>query len=982
MAKQSEQILEEQLIVQLQKLGYTYVQIDGEVDLLFNLKRQLEKHNQSALKRTGEEQFSVTEFERVLNILNKGSVFEKGKTLRQKQHILRDNGDNLYFEFLNIEHWCQNQYQVTNQVSQEGKYKNRYDVTILINGLPLVQIELKRRGLELKEAFNQVNRYQRHSFSSNAALFQYVQIFIISNGVNTKYYANNRNQSFKQTFYWTDIENKRLSNILNGFTDAFLEPCHLSKMICKYVVLNETYKIPMVLRPYQFYAVEALIERVKSQGLATQPKNGYIWHTTGSGKTLTSFKASQILMALPQVHKVVFVVDRKDLDNQTIKEFNSFQEGSIDGSDNTQNLVRQFTGTYVDKKGESKNSNLIVTTIQKLNTAISKLKYESKMSELKDKRIIFIFDECHRSQFGDTHKRIKEFFSNAQMFGFTGTPIFADNAAKNEHGKRTTKDLFEDCLHKYVITDAIKDENVLKFSVEYVGRYKWRDERPFASNIDIEVEDIDTKELMEDGVRLEKITDYIIAHHSRKTHNRDFTAMFCINNVATLIKYVDLFKRKKEEGLHNLNIATIFSYGVNEDDADANGILNADQDFDQVDLEMAAEPPAGYKINLHSREKLEEFIGDYNKLFGDNFTTRDSQSFYNYFNDVSKKVKERKIDILLVVNMFLTGFDSPTLNTMYVDKNLRYHGLIQAYSRTNRILNEQKSQGNIVAFRNLKSRTDEAITLFSNKEAIEVIIMKPYEDYAVKFDEAFDHLIALTPTLESVDELVSEDDELEFIKAFRDLMRIKNILASFSDFKWEDLEMTEQQFEDYKSKYLDLYDKVKRGHEKEKVSILEDVDFELELIHRDEINVTYIIQLLIKLKSQKQKDTSKAEQEIFNLLSNETTLRSKRELIEKFILENLPVIENPDDVPEAFDKYWNKEQEEAFSKLVTEENLSAGKTEKLIENYLFAERQPLRDEVLELIDGDKPSVLHRKKLGDRILKRLMDFVETFMNGMM
>jgi len=682
------------------------------------------------------------------------------------------------------------------------------------------------------------------------------------------------------------------------------------------------------------------------------------------------------------VHKVVFVVDRKDLDNQTIKEFNSFQEGSIDGSDNTQNLVRQFTGTYVDKKGESKNSNLIVTTIQKLNTAISKLKYESKMSELKDKRIIFIFDECHRSQFGDTHKRIKEFFSNAQMFGFTGTPIFADNAAKNEHGKRTTKDLFEDCLHKYVITDAIKDENVLKFSVEYVGRYKWRDERPFASNIDIEVEDIDTKELMEDGVRLEKITDYIIAHHSRKTHNRDFTAMFCINNVATLIKYVDLFKRKKEEGLHNLNIATIFSYGVNEDDADANGILNADQDFDQVDLEMAAEPPAGYKINLHSREKLEEFIGDYNKLFGDNFTTRDSQSFYNYFNDVSKKVKERKIDILLVVNMFLTGFDSPTLNTMYVDKNLRYHGLIQAYSRTNRILNEQKSQGNIVAFRNLKSRTDEAITLFSNKEAIEVIIMKPYEDYAVKFDEAFDHLIALTPTLESVDELVSEDDELEFIKAFRDLMRIKNILASFSDFKWEDLEMTEQQFEDYKSKYLDLYDKVKRGHEKEKVSILEDVDFELELIHRDEINVTYIIQLLIKLKSQKQKDTSKAEQEIFNLLSNETTLRSKRELIEKFILENLPVIENPDDVPEAFDKYWNKEQEEAFSKLVTEENLSAGKTEKLIENYLFAERQPLRDEVLELIDGDKPSVLHRKKLGDRILKRLMDFVETFMNGMM
>ncbi len=979
MSRQSEQILEDQLIAQLQKLGYGYIVINSEQDLLLNLKGQLEKHNQSALSKTGNAQFTQTEFEKILNLLSKGSVFEKGKTLRQKQHIVRDASagsadENLYFEFLNTEHWCQNQYQVTNQVSQEGKFKNRYDVTILINGLPLVQIELKRSGLELKEAFNQINRYQRHSFGANSALFQYVQIFIISNGVNTKYYANNRNQSFKQTFYWTDIENKRLSNILNGFTDTFLERCHLSKMICKYIVLNEAYKIPMVLRPYQYYAVEALIERVKNS-----TKNGYIWHTTGSGKTLTSFKASQILMALPQVHKVVFVVDRKDLDYQTTKEFNSFQEGCIDGTDNTQNLVKQFTGTYVDKKGEAKNSKLIVTTIQKLNTAISKLKYEAKMADLKDKRIIFIFDECHRSQFGDTHKRIKEFFNNAQLFGFTGTPIFKDNAAKNEHGKRTTKDLFEDCLHKYVITDAIKDENVLKFAVEYVGRYKHKDGRE--TNIDIEVEDIDTKELMEDETRLDKITDYIISHHNRKTHSREFTAMFCINNVPTLIKYVDLFKKKKAEGLHNLSIATIFSYGANEDDADANGFINFEQDFDNVDLNVVAEPMPEYKINPHSRDKLEEFIQDYNKLFGDNFTTKDSQSFYNYYNDISKKVKERKIDILVVVNMFLTGFDSPTLNTMYVDKNLRYHGLIQAYSRTNRILNEQKSQGNIVAFRNLKNRTDEAITLFSNKEAIEVIIMKPYEDYTAKFDEAFEHLISLTPTTDKVDDLETEDDELEFIKAFRDLMRIKNILTAFSDFKWADLKMTEQQFEDFKSKYLDLYDKVKSNHQKEKVSILEDVDFELELIHRDEINVAYIIQLLIKLKSQTQKDTTKAEQEIFNLLSTETTLRSKRELIEKFIQENLPVIVDTENIEPEFEKYWNAEQQNAFLKLVQEESLSAAKTEKLIEDYLFAERQPLRDEVLELIDGEKPSLLQRKKLGDRILKRIMDFVETFINGM-
>lgn len=967
MSKQSEQILEEQLIAQLQKLGYGYISLNNEAALLGNLKNQLEKHNNISL--------SDAEFDKVLNLLNKGSVFEKSKTLRQKQHIVRDNGDNLYFEFLNTEHWCQNQYQVTNQVSQEGKYKNRYDVTILINGLPLVQIELKRRGLELKEAFNQVNRYQRHSFGANAALYQYVQIFIISNGVNTKYYANNRNQSFKQTFYWTDVENKRLTNILNGFTDAFLEPCHISKMICKYIVLNEAYKIPMVLRPYQFYAVEALIDRVKNSN-----KNGYIWHTTGSGKTLTSFKASQILMNFPEVHKVVFVVDRKDLDYQTTKEFNSFSDGCIDGTDNTANLVKQFIGTYKDKKGEAKNTKLIVTTIQKLNTAISKLKYEKKMADLKDKRIIFIFDECHRSQFGDTHKRIKEYFNNAQMFGFTGTPIFADNANKNELGKRTTKDLFEDCLHKYVITDAIKDENVLKFSVEYVGRYKQKDT---ATEIDIEVEDIDTQELMEDEKRLEKIADYIINNHNRKTHSKDFSAMFCVDSVKSLIRYYDIFKRKKLAGEHNLNIATIFSYAANEDDADANGFI-------PEEVSVVEEPRALYGLQAHSREKLDEYIEDYNQLYDVKYSTKTSEDFYNYYNDISKKLKDRerqpenvnnRIDVLLVVNMFLTGFDAKKVNTLYVDKNLKYHGLIQAFSRTNRILNEQKSQGNIVVFRNLKNRTDEAITLFSNKEAIEVIIMKPYEDYVAKFDEAFEKLLEVTPTTDAVNDLESEDDELNFIKAFRDLMRNKNILTAFSDFKWEDLKMNEQLFEDFKSKYLDLYDKVKSNHQKEKVSILEDVDFELELIHRDEINVAYIIQLLIKLKSQTQKDTTKAEKEIFNLLSTEATLRSKRELIEKFILENLPVISDPDNITPAFEQFWNEEQQKEFSKIVQEENLSAEKTEKLIEDYLFAEREPLRDEVLELIEGEKPSLLQRKKLGDRILKRIVDFVETFINGM-
>ncbi|WP_421811068.1 type I restriction endonuclease subunit R [Flagellimonas sp.] len=948
MSTQPEQVLENQLVEQLSNQGYAKVSIPDEAALLANLKAQLEKHNNIT--------FTAKEFERVLNILSKGSVFEKAKTLREKQHIVRDNGDNLYFEFLNTEHWCQNQYQVTNQVTMEGSYKNRYDVTLLVNGLPLVQIELKRRGLEMKEAFNQINRYQRHSFGAKSALFQYVQIFVISNGVNTKYYANNRHQSFKQTFYWTNKENKRLTNILNGFTSEFLEPCHISKMICKYIVLNETHKILMVLRPYQFYAVEALIDRVKNS-----TKNGYIWHTTGSGKTLTSFKASQIIMKMPQVKKVVFVVDRKDLDYQTTKEFNSFSKGSIDGTDNTKALVKQF----------SDDTKIIVTTIQKLNTAISKRNYLAKMEQLKDERIVFIFDECHRSQFGDTHNRIKSFFNNHQMFGFTGTPIFADNAVKNELGKRTTKELFGECLHKYVITDAIKDENVLKFSVEYVGRYKQKES---ATEIDIEVEDIDRKELMESPKRLEKIADYIIANHNRKTHSKEFTAMFCVGSTDMLVQYYDILHRKREEGKHNLKIATIFSFVANEDDADANGYI-------PEEVSVVEEAAALYGMNSHKRDKLESYIGHYNQMFGSNFSTKDSQSFYNYYNDISKKVKERKIDVLLVVNMFLTGFDSPALNTLYVDKNLKYHGLIQAYSRTNRIVNEQKSQGNIVVFRNLKKATDEAITLFSNKEAIEVIIMKPYEEYVKKFNEAFINLLQVTPTVNSVNDLVSEEDELEFIKAFRELMRLKNTMTTFANFDWEDLAMNEQLFNDFRSKYLDLWQKTKHDTAKEKVSILDDVDFELELIHRDEINVTYILKLLAALKDAKKSEQEAKKKEIVDILSGEANLRSKRELIEKFIQENLPYIEDTDTIPQEFEKFWTAEQQSAFNKFVKEENLSSERTQKLIEDYLYAEREPLRDELLNLIEGDKPSVLKRKTIGDRLLKKVVNFVDTFINGM-
>lgn len=945
MPTQSEQVLEDTLVSQLVSLGYEQVEIRNEDDLLKNLKSQIEKHNKIKL--------SDEAFKTVLNHLNKGNVFERAKILRDKMVYRKPTGETAYLEFLDVENWCQNQFQVTRQITIEGKYQNRYDVTILMNGLPLVQIELKRRGLGLKEAFNQTNRYQKHSYGASQALFNYIQVFVISNGVDTKYYANNRYQSFKQTFFWSDEDNKRITQ-LDQFTETFLEPCHISKMICKYTVLNEAYKILMILRPYQYYAAEAIIDRVKNSD-----KNGYIWHTTGSGKTLTSFKASQVLMKQANIHKVVFVVDRKDLDYQTTKEFNSFSMGSIDGTDNTAALVKQF----------SDDTKLIVTTIQKLNTAISKQAHLSKMEKLKDKKMVFIFDECHRSQFGATHKRIKEFFNNVQMFGFTGTPIFAENAVKNDLGKRTTTELFDECLHKYVITDAIRDENVLKFSVEYVGKYTQKPESK--TNLDINVEDIDTSELLESEERLKKIADYVIANHNRKTHSKNFTAMMCVANVKTLIKYYDIFKAKREAGEHHLKIATIFSYGVNEDDPDASGNY------------MFEEPPPGTvpegAINTHSRDKLEEFIGDYNQTYNTKFTTKDSRSFYNYYNDIARRVKLKEIDVLLVVNMFLTGFDSPTLNTLYVDKNLRYHGLIQAYSRTNRIINELKSQGNIVVFRNLKKATDEAITLFSNKEAIDVIVMKPIEDYVEIFNQAVEELHAIAPTIDSVNDLETEDDELKFIKSFRELLRLKNILVTFADFSFDDLAMSEQDFEDYKSKYLDLYDKVKSSTGKEKVSILEDVDFELELIHRDEINVAYILRLLSNYNAASPEEKERINKRISEILAGDVELRSKRDLILEFIDNNLPEIADEDRITDEFDIFWNQKRKEAFEKLCREENLPPDRVSTIIGEYLFTERKPLPDTIINLLEV-KPKILERKSIIERITNKVLDYVNVFING--
>ncbi|WP_010661898.1 type I restriction endonuclease subunit R [Marinilabilia salmonicolor] len=945
MNAQPEQILENNLVKQLVELGYEKVFIKDEGDLLLNFKKQLEIHNEIIL--------SENDFKQVLNYINKGNVFERAKILRDRVPYTDDQGENKTVELINQIHWCQNEFQVTQQITMEGKYKNRYDVTILINGLPLVQIELKRRGLELKEAFNQTNRYERHSYGAGQGLFQFIQIFVISNGVNTKYYANGpiKARSFKQTFFWSNEKNQPVSQLSN-FTDAFLEPCHISKMITNYVVLNESQKILMVLRPYQYYATEAIIERVK-----TTRKFGYIWHTTGSGKTLTSFKTAQILTAFPKVHKVVFVVDRKDLDYQTIKEFNSFCEDSIDGTNNTNALVTQFGGS----------NKLMVTTIQKLNTAVSKNRFLEKMEPLRDERIVFIFDECHRSQFGKTHETIKNFFRQGQMFGFTGTPIFEKNAGTNEYGKRTTGMLFGDCLHKYVITDAIRDQNVLKFSIEYIRTFKKKDHI-----LDIEVEAIDEAEVMAAPQRLNNVADYIIENHNRKTHSREFTSILCVSGVPTLIDYYRIFKQKKEEGQHNLRIATIFSYQANEDDKDAVGFVE-DEEF-----LTAAEPRMEYDTK-HSRDALEEFIGDYNKEYQTNFTTRDSESFYRYYKDISRKVKNRQVDVLLVVNMFLTGFDSKTLSTLYVDKNLKYHGLIQAFSRTNRILNELKSQGNIVCFRNLKQATDDAITLFSDKDAKDEIIIKPYNEYVKQFNEAFIQMLQIAPTVNSVNDLPDEDKELEFIKAFRELMRLKNVLNTFTEFTFDDISMEEQSFEDYKSKYLDLYEKARNQNQKEKVSILNDIDFELELIHRDEINVTYILKLLGNLKNANPEEREKQKKSILDTVAGDTQLRSKRELIERFIQENLPHIEETDDIPDAFYAFWNKERQQAIEQMGKEENLDSDKIQEIIGEYLFTEKKPLRDEIIAAMH-ERPKLKERGTTAERITKRIMRFVETFING--
>jgi type I restriction enzyme R subunit len=932
MNHQTEQQLENILITQLQTLGFEKASIPDQDKFLLNLKTQLEKFNKT--------EFTNEEYLKIINHLNKGDRFQKAKTLRDRFALHRNDGTVFYVSFFNTEKWCKNEYQVSHQITQEGRYTNRYDVTLLINGLPLVQIELKRRGVEMKEAFNQIQRYHKHSFSGT--LFEYIQIFVISNGVNTKYFANNPKQTFEQTFFWTDKKNNKITK-LEDFANVFLEKCTVSKMIAEYIVLAEALQIPMILRPYQYFAVKAIENRVKESN-----KNGYIWHTTGSGKTLTSFKASQVLSENPDIKKVLFVVDRKDLDIQTTKEFNSFSDGSVDGTNNTNNLVKQL---------EDVNRKLIVTTVQKLDIAIGRESYLRRFENLANEKVVIIFDECHRSQFGQTHARIKSFFKKAQLFGFTGTPILAENNI----GGVTTIDVFDECLHNYIITNAISDNNVLGFAVEYVGKYTQRDKDVVDSDIETYTDEmvpgINTKEVLEDEKRLAKIANYILSDWKIKTKNGKFNALFAVSGIEVLKKYYKLLNEKKPE---DFKLATIFTFQANEDES--SDILDADVFAGEVAT-----------VNIHSRDFLEDCIKEYNKNFNTNFST---DRFYDYFKDLQTRIKNKEVDLVLVVNMFLTGFDSKRLNTLYVDKNLRFHGLIQAYSRTNRLLDSSKPHGNIVSFRNLKKATDTALRLFGNENAKDIVFKKPYEEQKKEFNLKLEELKSEAQNPEEVDLILSEEAKARFVKTFRDLLRIKSSLETFAEFTFDDLDISEQEFYDFQSKYLDIYDGRKGGTGGDGGSIIDEIDFEIELTIRDIINYDYIIMLIVGLKDIKtERGREKRADEILRIFDRDVVLRKKRELIKKFIEENLPTISAGTDVETVFKEFWNSERYEVLKKIAEEENIPVKNLESLIGDYLYTQKFP-RDQV---IANQLPNlrILERETVISRIKRAIQDFVERF-----
>ena len=916
MSYQSEAKLEEKLLSQLVDMGYQKIDIKDEDALHSNFRKIVNRRN---IERLGGLELSDKEFERLLIIISGKSVFESAKILRDKHVLTRDDNSKVYIELFDVAKWCINEFQVFSQITMEKTYENRYDVTILINGLPVVQIELKRSGIDVNEAFNQIDRYRKHSYKG---LFRYIQIYVVSNSQETRYFSNSDNETLKShMFYWSDANNKRI-NKLEDFAYDFLEKCRVSKIIARYMIINETDKQLMIMRPYQVYAVETIVDRATETG-----NNGYVWHTTGSGKTLTSFKASQILSNESNIEKVFFLVDRRDLDSQTIDEFNKFEPDSVDMVDSTASLV---------KKIKDSNKKMIVTTIQKMSNAINKNAHV--LEEYRKKRVIFIIDECHRTQFGDMHKAISSHFENAQYFGFTGTPRFPEN--KSQDGRVTT-DIFEKCLHKYLIKDAIRDGNVLGFSVEYISTFKSH----INENDETKAEAIDTDEVWMADERIESVVKHIISIHDSKTRNKEYTAILTVQSIDMLVKYYDAFKNVNS----NLKIAGIYTFGANEESKG-------------IDSE-------------HSRDSLERIMKDYNITFGTNYST---DTFKNYFSDVSKNVKKAQIDILLVVDMFLTGFDSKTLNTLYVDRNLQYHGLIQAYSRTNRVEKDTKPYGNIVCYRNLKEQTDKAIQLFSNEENTDVVLMLSYDKYIEQFQKRFEELQSIAPSPEEVDELESEEDQKVFVLAFREISKLILRLKTFTEFEFnkEKLGIDEQTFEDYKSKYFAIYDNLNKTRKKDEVSILADIDFAIEVLYTDIINVSYIMNLMRHLNLSNVSERNRGIKEIMTQLekADSKELRLKVDLIKEFLNKVVPTLNENDNVNNAYDEFEERQKNNEIISFATEEDIEKDSIEEKLAEYEFS-GSIKREELVKIFKGE--GLKERVRRADLLEKFIKEIVEKY-----
>ena len=928
-AYQSEAALEKEFIRLLEGQGYEYIQVRSEAELIQNLRRQLEALNRMTFTEEEWKRF----FKNNLAGANEGIV-EKTRKIQSDhvQPLQRDDGMSKNVYLLDKKNIHNNRLQVLNQYEEDqGKRNTRYDVTILVNGLPLVHVELKRRGVPIREAFNQIKRYQRDSFWAGSGLYEYIQIFVISNGTHTKYYSNTtRNShvkelsqsrgkgkktsnSFEFTCFWSDGNNKIISDLVD-FTKTFLSKHTLLNVLTRYCVFTAE-DLLLVMRPYQIAATERILNRIEIstnyKKVGTIDAGGYIWHTTGSGKTLTSFKTAQLASQLPYVDKVLFVVDRKDLDYQTMKEYDRFEKGAANGNSNTAILQKQL---------ESKDCHIIITTIQKLDIFIRKNKRHPVFQE----HVVLIFDECHRSQFGDMHQAITQAFRNYHLFGFTGTPIFSVNAGSS--GKphmRTTAQAFGDKLHTYTIVNAIDDGNVLPFRIDYINTIK---EKAYIE--DAKVRGIDIEKALGDPERVRQVVEYTLEHFDQKTKRSSyyslkgqrvagFNAIFAASSIPMAMKYYTEFQRQLAEQKRDLTIATIFSFGANEEDPED---TLAEEGFDTEALDQT------------SRDFLDSAIQDYNKRFQVNFDTS-SNKFQNYYKDLSMRVKNREVDLLIVVNMFLTGFDATTLNTLWVDKNLKMHGLIQAFSRTNRILNSVKTYGNIVCFRNLQTATEEAIALFGDKDATGTVLLKDYDSYYFGYDDGekpfpgYVHLIdRLKHEYPLGSPLVGEQEEKGFIRLYGRILKVKNILSSFDKFKGQEI-LSQRDFQDYQSRYIDLYQEYRGEQNGERENINDDIQFEMELIRQVDINIDYVLMLVEKYHAKNCED-QEILASIDRAIDSSIQLRSKKELIHGFI--------NTMNATTVVERDWHtfvaQQKEEDLGEIIQTEKLKPEETKRFLDN--------------------------------------------------